>query len=387
MFSYLCIIHKLSIWLYLNLYTIVQNYDAKRMLFLNALLKDKMGELVTKSESDKLYEEIKQLLISARRNTISVVNTALVQTYWQVGKMIVEAQGGEERAKYGDFLLDELSGRLTNEFGKGFTVTNLKYMRQFYIAFPNRHAVRDQLSWTHYRQIIKVSNPKAREYYAKEAAEGNWSTRELERQIATQHYERLLSTHRDENELKELAVKNLPSKPETFDPLTLVHDPFILEFLDLKPDSALQESELESAILSHIEQFLLELGRGFAFMGRQKRITIDGQNFYPDLVFYNIITRSYVIIDLKMNRVDYSDIGQMQLYVNYYNMEICRPGENPTIGIILCSEKNEAVVKYTLGDRKDIGVFSSEYKLIMPTEEELKHEIEITRKNFKLLNS
>ena len=146
------------------------------------------------------------------------------------------------------------------------------------------------------------------------------------------------------------------------------------------------ESELESAIISHIEQFLLELGRGFAFMGRQKRITIDGQHFYPDLVFYNIITRSYVIIDLKMRKVDYSDIGQMQLYVNYYNMEICREGENPTVGIILCTENNDAVVKYTLGNRNDIGVFSSEYKLIMPTEEELKREIEKTRENFKLLN-
>ena len=157
-----------------------------------------MSDIVNKSESNKLYEEIKQLLISARRNAIAVVNTALVQTYWQVGKMIVEAQGGEERAGYGDNLLNDLAKRLTIEFGKGFTLTNLKYIRQFYIAFPNGHAVRDQLSWTHYRQLIKLSNSKAREYYAKEAAEGNWSTRELERQIATQHYERLLSTHRDE---------------------------------------------------------------------------------------------------------------------------------------------------------------------------------------------
>ena len=346
-----------------------------------------MNDIVKKSESDKLYEEIKQLLISARRNTITVVNTALVKTYWQVGKMIVEAQGGEERAGYGDNLIDKLAEKLTAEFGKGFTRSNLRNMRQFYITFPICHTLCGKLSWSHIRHLLKVSNPKAREYYAKEAAEGNWSVRQLERQIATQHYERLLSTHRDVDEMEELLKVNLPSKPEYFDPLTLVHDPFILEFLDLKPDTALHESELESAILSHIEQFLLELGRGFAFMGRQKRITIDGQHFYPDLVFYNIITRSYIIVDLKMNRVDYSDIGQMQLYVNYYNMEVCRPGENPTIGIILCSEKNESVVKYTLGDRKDIGVFSSEYKLIMPTEEELKREIEITRRNFKLLNS
>ena len=195
-----------------------------------------------------------------------------------------------------------------------------------------------------------------------------------------------MATHRDQAEVSTIIKENLPAKPEVFDPLTLVHYPFILEFLDVKPDPALLESELESAIISHIEQFLLELGRGFAFLGRQKRITIDGQHFYPDLVFYNIITRSYVIIDLKMKTVDYSDIGQMQLYVNYYNMEVCTEHDNPTVGIILCSKKNDAVVKYTLGNRNDIGVFSPQYKLIMPTEEELKHEIEMTRENFKLLN-
>ena len=345
-----------------------------------------MANIENKQEADRLYEEIRNLLISARKKVITTVNSALVMTYWQVGKMIVEAQGGEERAGYGTNLLKNISDRLSKEFGKGFDASNLRYMRQFYMAFPNCDALSRNLTWTHYKKIIKVTNPLAREYYAREAAEGNWSTRQLERQIATQYYERLLATHRDQAEVSTIIKENLPAKPEVFDPLTLVHDPFILEFLDVKPDPALLESELESAIISHIEQFLLELGRGFAFLGRQKRITIDGQHFYPDLVFYNIITRSYVIIDLKMKTVDYSDIGQIQLYVNYYNMEVCREGENPTVGIILCSENNDAVVKYTLGNRNDIGVFSSEYKLIMPTEEELKHEIEMTRENFKLLN-
>ena len=345
-----------------------------------------MADIVNKQEADRLYEEIRDLLISARKKVITTVNSALVMTYWQVGKMIVEAQRGEERAGYGTNLLKNISDRLSKEFGKGFDTSNLRYMRQFYIAFPNCDSVRHNLTWTHYKKIIKVTNPLAREYYAAEAAEGNWSTRQLERQIATQYYERLLSTHRDQTEVAAIIKENLPSKPEAFDPLTLVHDPFILEFLDVKPNPALLESELESAIISHIEQFLLELGRGFAFLGRQKRITIDGQHFYPDLVFYNIITRSYVIIDLKMKAVDYSDIGQMQLYVNYYNMEVCREGENPTVGIILCTENNDAVVKYTLGNRNDIGVFSPQYKLIMPTEEELKREIEMTRENFKLLN-
>lgn len=243
-----------------------------------------------------------------------------------------------------------------------------------------------KLSWSHIRHLIKVYDAKAREYYAEEAVKGCWSVRELERQIATQHFERLLSTHRDAVEAEDLLRANLPAKPKRYDPKALVHDPFILEFLDVKPDAALQETELENAIIAHLEQFLLELGRGFAFIGRQKRITIDGQHFYPDLVFYNIPARCYVIIDLKMHSPDYADIGQMQLYVNYYNMEVCSNDDNPTVGIILCSEKNDSVVRYTLGNRNDISVFSPQYKLVMPTEEELKREIEISRENYRLLN-
>lgn len=336
--------------------------------------------------SESIYSQIKQVLLQARAKTLTTINTAMVQAYWHVGKLIVEAQGGAERAAYGDDLIKSISFRLTKEFGKGFDASNLRNMRTFYLTFPNCDAVRHNLSWTHYRSLMRVSNPKAREYYAKEAAEGNWSTRQLERQIATQYYERLLSTHRDTTEIEGLIQKNLPSKPEKFDPLSLVHDPFILEFVGAKEDVLWQESELESALISHLEEFLLELGRGFAFMGRQKRITIDGQHFYPDLVFYNVLTRNYIIIDLKMNRVDYSDVGQMQLYVNYYNREVCQPDDNPTIGIILCSEKNDTVIEYTLGDRKDIGVFSAKYDLVMPTKEELSREIELTRQKFKLIN-
>lgn len=336
--------------------------------------------------SENIYSQIKQVLIQARATVLTTVNTAMVQAYWHVGKLIVEAQGGEERAAYGDELLKSISVRLTKEFGKGFDASNLRNMRMFYLSFPKCDALRHELSWTHYRALIRVSNPKAREYYAKEAAAGKWSTRQLERQIATQYYERLLSTHRDETAVESLIKNNRPAKPEKFDPLTLVHDPFILEFIGAQEDVIWQESELESALISHLEEFLLELGRGFAFMGRQKRITIDGQHFYPDLVFYNVLTRSYVIIDLKMRRVDYSDIGQMQLYVNYYNREVCQPDDNPTIGIILCSEKNDTVVEYTLGDRTDIGVFSAKYDLIMPTKEELSREIELTRQKFKLIN-
>ncbi len=337
--------------------------------------------------SENVYSQIKQVLLQARAAVLTTVNTAMVQAYWHVGKLIVEAQGGEERAAYGNDLLKSISVRLTQEFGKGFDPSNLRNMRAFYLTFPNCDALSHNLSWTHYRTLIRVSNPEARRYYEEEAIAGKWSVRQLERQIATQYYERLLSTHRDSSEIESLIKKNLPTKPEKFDPLSLVHDPFILEFVGAKEDVIWQESELESALISHLEEFLLELGRGFAFMGRQKRITIDGQHFYPDLVFYNVLTRSYVIIDLKMKRVDYSDIGQMQLYVNYYNREVCLPDDNPTIGIILCAEKNDTVIEYTLGDRKDIGVFSAKYNLIMPTKEELSREIELTRQKFKLINS
>lgn len=336
--------------------------------------------------SENVYSQIKRILLQARATVLTTVNTAMIQAYWHIGKLIVDAQGGKERAAYGDNLLKSLSTRLSQEFGKGFDTSNLRNMRTFYLTFPNCDSLRHNLSWTHYRTLIRVSNPKAREYYATEAAEGRWSVRQLERQIATQYYERLLSTHRDSSEIEDLIKKNLPTRPEKFDPLTLVHDPFILEFIGAKEDVVWRESELEAALITHLEEFLLELGRGFAFIGRQKRITIDGQHFYPDLVFYNVLTHSYVIIDLKMKKVDYSDVGQMQLYVNYYNRDVCQPDDNPTIGIILCSEKNDTVIEYTLGDRKDIGVFSAKYNLIMPTKEELTREIELTRQKFKLIN-
>ena len=335
--------------------------------------------------AENLFSQISGILNEARRAVYTVANSAMVKAYWQIGKLIIEAQGGESKAKYGDNLIANLSKRLTQEFGSGYTQANLRYMRQFYLTYPNCHTVCDKLSWSHYRVLIKVTNSKAREFYAEEAAKAPWSVRELERQVYTQYYERLLSTHRDECEVKEIVQRNLPAKPEVFDPLVLVHDPFVLEFIGAKENISWRESELEDALITHLQEFLLELGRGFAFMGRQKRISIDGENFYPDLVFYNAITKSYIIIDLKIGKADYSDVGQMQLYVNYYNMEVCSSDDNPTVGIILCAEKNNAVIKYTLGDRTDIGVFQAKYNLVLPSEEELRKEIELTRENFKRL--
>lgn len=211
-----------------------------------------MNELVDQKYYDELYADIKSVLTTARKKAVATVNTTMVHAYWTVGKLIVEAQGGEHKAAYGENLIDRLAQRLTTDFGKGFTRSNLRTMRQFYLMFPNCHSLSGELSWTHYRQLIRVGNDKARKYYAEEAVKGCWSVRELERQIAIQHYERLLSTHRDKAETKEMLRANLPVNADKFDPLALVHDPFILEFLDVKPDAALQESELESAIISHL---------------------------------------------------------------------------------------------------------------------------------------
>ncbi len=274
------------------------------------------------TQSENLYSQISQILKEARTKVAATVNTAMVQAYWQIGKLIVDAQGGETKAKYGDGLIDEISRRLTAEFGRGFKRSNLRDMRKFYQTFPIYQTLSGKLSWSHYLALMHVSDPNAREYYAEEAANAPWSVRQLERQIATQYYERLLASHRDDSEVREIIKHNLPIRPERFDPLKLVHDPFVLEFLNVKEDPALQEAELESAILTHIEDFLLELGRGFAFVGRQKRFTLEGDHFYPDLVFYNIPARCYVIIDLKMAKAGYADVGQMQLYVNYFNREV-----------------------------------------------------------------
>lgn len=344
-----------------------------------------MADMMQNIPTENLFNQISRILNEARTKVATTVNTAMVAAYWHIGKLIVEAQGGEAKAKYGDGLIDDLSAKLTKEFGRGFKRSNLRDMRQFYLTFPIYQTLSGKLSWSHYLTLMRVANPKARGYYAESAAGESWSVRQLERQIATQYYERLLSSHRDDNEIKEIIANNLPVKADKYDPLELVHDPFVLEFLDLREAPALQEKELESAILTHIEDFLLELGRGFAFMGRQKRFTLDGDHFYPDLVFYNVVARCYVIIDLKMNKADYADVGQMQLYVNYFNKEVCTPQDNPTVGIILCAEKNDTVIEYTLGNRNDINVFAPKYKLMLPTEEELRREIERTKENFKRL--
>ena len=268
------------------------------------------------------YGEIKKILSDARNKVYQTANFAMVEAYWQIGKSIVEEQNGEERAEYGTGLLKELSNQMTRDFGKGFTVANLKNMRQFYLTFPNSYALRSELSWTHYRLLMRVENENARQFYMEEAVKSQWSTRQLERQINTFFY----------------------------------------------------ESDLKQALITHLQKFLLELGRGFSFVARQKRITFDGRHFRIDLVFYNYILKCFVLIDLKIGDLTHQDLGQMQMYVHYYERELMNEGDNPPIGIVLCADKSDAVVRYTLPEG-ETQVFASKYKLYLPSEEELLKEL------------
>lgn len=293
----------------------------------------------------------------------------MVEAYWNIGKSIVEQQDGYEKAEYGSRLIAELSKQMIVDFGKGFTLTNLKYMRQFYLTFPNSHALRDELSWTHYRLLMRVENENARQFYTEEAIKSNWSTRQLERQINSFFYERLLSSQNKEKVTEEI-LKLEPAKV----PEDIIRDPYVLEFLGLNPNDDFYENDLEEALITHLQKFLLELGRGFSFVARQKRITFDGRHFRIDLVFYNYILKCFVLIDLKIGDLTHQDLGQMQMYVHYYERELMNEGDNPPIGIVLCADKSDAVVRYTLPEG-ETQVFASKYKLYLPSEEELLKEL------------
>ena len=321
------------------------------------------------TEDGLLFSQIKQVLDDARRHVARTVNTTMVKAYWQVGKYIVEyEQQGKERAEYGKGVIKNLSERLMKEYGSGFTVTNLKIMRQFYLFYPKGHALRDQLSWTHWRALLTVQNEIARNYYLQECVAANWSTRQLERQINTMYYERMLAS-RDKDAVK---AEIEQSAPKALQPREIIHDPFVLEFLGIKQGEHFLEGDLEQMLISKLQHFLLELGRGYSFVARQKRITLGDKHFYIDLVFYNIPARCYVLIDLKMDELTHQDLGQMQMYVNYYTRELMNPGDNPPVGIVLCAEKNDAVVKYTLPEGEQ-QIFAAKYMTYLPTEEEIKH--------------
>ena len=320
---------------------------------------------------ESIYSRVRKILETARSSAYRAVNFAMVQAYWHIGREIVEGeQRGKQRAEYGSALIEELSKRLSVEYGQGFNKTNLWYMKQFYLSFKNLHALRGELTWTHYRLLLKVEKEEVRQFYLSECAQSNWSTRQLERQINSFYYVRLLSS-RDKKAVKKEIRKLEPSlKPED-----IIKDPYVLEFLNVKENIRFLEKDLESALIGKLQDFLLELGKGFSFVGRQQRIAAGGDNFYIDLVFYNYLLKCFVLIDLKIGKLTHQDIGQMDFYVRYYENEIRTETDNPTIGIILCSEKNETVVKYSvLNENKRL--FASKYKLYLPTERELKEELE-----------
>ena len=317
------------------------------------------------------YTKVRKSIITAQSRIYSAVNTAMVQAYWEIGEQIHLACGENGRAEYGAGLLKYLSEKLTAEFGKGFTVANLKNMRQFYRAYPNRYTVCSELSWSHYRVLMRISDEKRRSWYTDECAKSGWSVRQLERQINTMFYERLLSSK--EKDAVATEIQTTEPKPE-YD--KIIRDPYVLEFLDLPANPHFYEKDLEQALIDHLQNFLLELGRGFSFVARQKMISFDGRQFYIDLVFYNYILKCFVLIDLKLGDLTHQDLGQMQMYVNYYTRELMNEGDNPPIGIVLCADKSDAIVKYTLPeDNKQI--FASRYMTCIPSEEEFKRELRL----------
>jgi len=259
---------------------------------------------------------------------------------------------------------------MTEDFGKGFTVANLKNMRQFYLTFPNGYALRSELSWSHYRLLMRIECEKARQFYLEECTKSGWSTRQLERQINTFFYERLLSSHDKQAVASEIHTLEPAKRPED-----IIRDPYVLEFLNISPEASFFEKDLEQALIDHLQKFLLELGRGFSFVVRQKRFTFDGRHFYIDLVFYNYILKCFVLIDLKLGDLTHQDLGQMQMYVNYYTREMMNEGDNPPIGIVLCADKSDTVVRHTLSEQ-NTQIFASKYKLYLPTEEELRLELQ-----------
>ena len=325
-----------------------------------------------------IYAEIKEVLLTSRGQAYSAINFAMVQAYWQIGRIIVEhEQNGSLRAEYGKGVLNRLSSELTEEFGKGFTVTNLKYMRQFYSMFPNGHALRGELTWTHYRLLLRVENDDARIWYMEEAIRAGWSSRQLERQISTSYYDRLLSSRDKTSVTEEANALMEPLAAEYF-----IKDPYVLDFLDLKNYPALRESDLEQALIDKLQDFLLEMGRGFCFIARQKLMRYDDEDFYLDLVFYHSILKCHVLIDLKIGKLTHGDVGQMDSYIRMFDALYKNEDDNPTIGIILCSQKNEAIVRYSvLNDGKQI--FASKYRLTLPTAEELQREIEDERRRIE----
>ncbi len=331
--------------------------------------------------SQNIILEIKSLIAQAKEGAIRSVDHHRTVMYWHIGERIFnEEQQGKDRADYGNYLIKYLSEELQPEFGSGFSYRQLELMRQFYRTFPIANSLRSQLSWTHYRLLLRVDNEDKREYYIAETTKNNWSVRQMERQINSQLFERLLLSNDKESVLAVARNEVIPTNPNE-----IIKDPLILEFLGLQRESAYYEKDFEQAIITNLQDFLLELGNGFSFVSRQKRIHLDGDEFFIDLVFYNRLLQCFVLFEIKTHKLTHEDLGQLQMYVNYYDRVEKVAHEKPTIGILLCADKNDAVVKYSLPESNN-SILASQYQLYLPTEEQLLTEIRKEIQILKLTN-
>ena len=330
------------------------------------------------AQIEDVYRQVRGYVVHAQQKVYKAVNSAMVEAYWQIGKAVHEACGENDRAAYGKQVLKILSERLTAEFGRGFSISALRTMRQFYYTFPIQHTLCVELSWSHYRLLMRVQDEDARNFYTEEAAMSGWSVRQLQRQINTMYYQRMLASQDKQSVAAE--IETTVPKPEYE---KIVKDPYVLEFLDLPKNEHFYESDIEQALIDHLQKFLLELGRGFSFVARQKHFNVEGRHFYIDLVFYNYILKCFVLIDLKTEDLTHQDIGQMQMYVNYYTREQMNEGDNPPIGILLCADKSDMLVRYTLPEG-NTQIYASKYMAYMPSEEELKRELNLD--DFQKLN-
>jgi predicted nuclease of restriction endonuclease-like (RecB) superfamily len=318
-------------------------------------------------------EDIKNIIEQAKENAIRSVDYQRVLMYWNIGKRILEEeQEGKERADYGSYLIKNLSTILIPDYGTGFSVRILELSRQFYRTFPIANALRSQLSWTQYKLLIRIENESKREFYIAEATKNNWNSRQMERQINSQLFERLLLSNDVENVLAVARNERQPS-----DAKEIIKDPMVLEFLDLKRESSYYEKDLEQSIITNLQDFLLELGNGFSFVARQKRIHLDGDDFFVDLVFYNRLLQCFVIFEIKTEKLTHQHLGQLQMYVNYFDRTEKQDFENPTIGILLCTDKNDSVVKFTLPEG-ETQILASKYQLYLPSEKSLIEELNKT---------
>ena len=335
------------------------------------------NELITTD----MINEIKDIIDKAKKNVAKEINIELINAYWNIGRVIVEhEQNNNDRAEYGKQTLKELSKKLTNELGKGFSRSNLQNMRAFYLNYPKCQSLTGKLTWTHYCELLGISDKDKRSFYEKECEKSGWSVREVKRQIDTSLFERLLLSDGKAN--KEKVISLAEAGIEINKPSDIIKDPYVFEFLGLPEDKPVMESDLEKALVAHIEKFLLELGRGFMFVGTQQRVTIDNEHYYVDMVFYNKILKAYVLIELKTRKLMAAAVGQLNMYLNYYNSEVNDIDDNEPIGIILCTDKDDVAAEYALGGINN-NIFASKYTYVIPDKEELIAQVEAVLKELE----